>query len=420
MRSELQRLIDGLGDRLGCSVAMDDARMRLQVYSPHRGPVDQARIGSILHREVPEEWIEWARSLGVSRTCGPMRIPPNPALGFAYPRVCVPIRYENTLLGYLFLIDENADLTEEELAIAEDCAAEAAAILYQEQARNAQALLEEREMARDLLAADQNVRDQATRRAVDLRALHPSAPVTAIVARVDPEKGQALSPSVDTSLLVAVDRATRVLPARESLHLVRNAEAIVLLSQLRRGSAIQAGELASRLHDQAAKTIGSPARIVVGIGEEQPSLSSARISYAQASHAATVALTVDGAAPVLAWHDLGVYRYLCRLPLADITIDDLPAGLVRLCGAVGGEDLLMTLECYLDHAGAAKETAAKLFLHRTSLYSRLSRIEKIADVDLDNGADRLELHLGLRLAKVAGIDLRHVAALRAADFRTAN
>ena len=98
MRSELQRLIDGLGDRLGRSVSMDDPQMRLQVYSPHRGPVDQARIGSILHREVPDEWIEWARSLGVSRTCGSMRLPPNPALGFAYPRVCVPIRYESTLL----------------------------------------------------------------------------------------------------------------------------------------------------------------------------------------------------------------------------------------------------------------------------------------------------------------------------------
>jgi DNA-binding PucR family transcriptional regulator len=68
-----------------------------------------------------------------------------------------------------------------------------------------------------------------------------------------------------------------------------------------------------------------------------------------------------------------------------------------------------------------KETAAKLFLHRTSLYHRLARIEKTAGVRLDNGADRLELHLALKLAKMAGIDLRHdsplggTTAIRAAN-----
>jgi sugar diacid utilization regulator len=399
---------------------MDDAQMRLQVYSPHRGPVDQARIGSILHREVPDEWIEWARSLGVSRTCGSMRLPPNPALGFAYPRVCAPIRYESTLLGYIWLIDENADLTEEELAIADDCAAEAAAVLYQEQLRHAHLLLEEREMARDLLATDQGVRDEAARRAVDLELLHPNAPVTAIVVRVEPGNGPAPNPSIDTSLLVAVDRATRVVSARGALHLLRGNDAIVLLAETGRGSAIHTEELASRLSEQAIKAIGSSARVVVGVGEEQPNVSLVHISHAQASHAAQVALAVAGSSPVLAWRDIGVYQYLCRLPLSEITIDDLPAGLVRLCGAAGGEDLLTTLECYLDHAGAAKETAAKLFLHRTSLYHRLSRIEKIADVDLNNGAHRLELHLGLRLARVARIDLRRAAALGAAELRAAN
>ena len=39
---------------------------------------------------------------------------------------------------------------------------------------------------------------------------------------------------------------------------------------------------------------------------------------------------------------------------------------------------MLTLETYLDHAGDVKSTAAELWLHRTSLYYRLRRVEEVA------------------------------------------
>jgi DNA-binding PucR family transcriptional regulator len=62
----------------------------------------------------------------------------------------------------------------------------------------------------------------------------------------------------------------------------------------------------------------------------------------------------------------------------------------------------LTLETYLEYAGDATRSAAALFLHRSSFYSRLHRIEGLAGVDLKSGADRLELHLGLRLWRMGG------------------
>jgi DNA-binding PucR family transcriptional regulator len=56
-----------------------------------------------------------------------------------------------------------------------------------------------------------------------------------------------------------------------------------------------------------------------------------------------------------------------------------------------------TLEAYLDRAGDAQAAAAALFVHRTTLYHRLRRIERIAGVDLRDGDDRLLLHMALRL-----------------------
>jgi DNA-binding PucR family transcriptional regulator len=47
-----------------------------------------------------------------------------------------------------------------------------------------------------------------------------------------------------------------------------------------------------------------------------------------------------------------------------------------------------------------KSTAAELWLHRTSLYYRLRRVEEVAGVDLSAGEDRLLCHVALRLARL--------------------
>ena len=51
-------------------------------------------------------------------------------------------------------------------------------------------------------------------------------------------------------------------------------------------------------------------------------------------------------------------------------------------------------------AGDVKQTAAELWLHRTSLYYRLRRIEELAGVDLSRGEDRLLCHVALRLGRI--------------------
>ncbi|MFC3578012.1 helix-turn-helix domain-containing protein [Streptomyces yaanensis] len=55
------------------------------------------------------------------------------------------------------------------------------------------------------------------------------------------------------------------------------------------------------------------------------------------------------------------------------------------------------MRCFLESAGSIPRTAEVLQIHRTSLYYRLRQIQEITGLDLDNGADRLILHLGLRI-----------------------
>ncbi len=79
----------------------------------------------------------------------------------------------------------------------------------------------------------------------------------------------------------------------------------------------------------------------------------------------------------------------------------VPAPIHTLIAAPDGETLLTTLEAYLEHGGDAAGTAAELFLHRSSLYKRLHRIERLAGVDLRSGNDRLQLHVGLILWRLS-------------------
>ena len=79
----------------------------------------------------------------------------------------------------------------------------------------------------------------------------------------------------------------------------------------------------------------------------------------------------------------------------------MPASFERLLSSGEAASLVATLERYLDLGGDARAAAEALHLHRSSLYARLHRIEEIAGVDLHSGEDRLELHLALRIWRLA-------------------
>jgi DNA-binding PucR family transcriptional regulator len=125
-------------------------------------------------------------------------------------------------------------------------------------------------------------------------------------------------------------------------------------------------------------------------------------SYDQALRTADVAATVSTFGEVVCWDDLGIYQMLTEMPIDQLQASPLHAGLADLLDHPRAPELLPTLERYLDLAGDVQETAASLYVHRTTLYHRLRRIEQLARVSLSNGDDRLALHLSLKVARLQG------------------
>lgn len=94
------------------------------------------------------------------------------------------------------------------------------------------------------------------------------------------------------------------------------------------------------------------------------------------------------------WDTIGAYRLLTTLP--DTGTD--PA--VRPLLAPAHAELVRTAEAFLDCAGQASRTAQVLGIHRQTLYYRLGRVEKLTGLDLDEGEDRLLLHMALKAARL--------------------
>ena len=162
---------------------------------------------------------------------------------------------------------------------------------------------------------------------------------------------------------------------------------------------------ACRRHLAAAPpAVAQSAEIVVGVGATRRELAQLAGSRREASLAVEVGYRVPsiGAGSPLLWEELGAYRTMAALLGDADPAAALPPSIDRLLADRDGLGLIETAETYLDLGGDAKATAAALFIHRSSLYKRLHRIERLTGYDLHRGDDRLELHLGLRLWRLAG------------------
>jgi hypothetical protein len=102
-----------------------------------------------------------------------------------------------------------------------------------------------------------------------------------------------------------------------------------------------------------------------------------------------------------AWASLGATAPWRSWP-ASATRADFSHPRSRSCFQRAIRPLVGTLERYLDHGGDARAASTELFIHRSTLYGRLNRIKEITGLDLRSGDGRLELHLALRLWRLAG------------------
>jgi sugar diacid utilization regulator len=396
---DLQRLIDRLARELDRGVMLEDRRQRLIAHSAHNEDTDPLRREAILHRQSPKAVREWLHSLGVDSLVTWQRIPANAALGMEQ-RVCVPVRFQESLLGHLWII-EAEEMQEGELSLASRGAEEAAAILYRTRLVLQVESGQEREGLRDLLSDTEAVRRQARIHMVEADLIRPHAGIGVVVCSSthdniefdDVERAQ-LDGCLHT-VRTTVDR-------RDLLYLIRPDHALCLVSSARGERARHIEATAARLQAELQRTfVGSRcAPMVTTVGGIKTGLDQAWSSYDEALRTARVVQAFPSLGDLASWERLGVYRLLSNVAQDQIDARLLHPGVVALMNSKDAAERLRLVEVYLDSNADAGRTAEIMDIHRTSVYYRLGRIEEVMGVSLNDGLEKLGVHISVKLLRL--------------------
>jgi sugar diacid utilization regulator len=396
---DLQRLAEGLAERTGRAIAIDDPQHNLICHTAHDDTVDKHRVASVMQLRASDEVIKHILAQGIATAERPVRVPGRQDIEML-PRVCFPVRCQGLLFGYLWIIEPEEGLPDDQVRDATEVAAEAGHVLYRQRLVDDLRDSRERELLRDLISDDKDVSSAAAELLVDDEMLPASCSLAVLTFQVHLTEREDLRTTLHAVLRRAARRAKPLVCLSMSL---AGGRGVLLLAGRRPPAAADLHAVANQVRDELLKALGDEADVRVGIGPVVAGLGLAPTSAGRAREALEVTARVPGFGSVTSWDELGVYRLLVQLPLDDLPDDAVPEGLRVLMQQDPERILVDTLETWLDQGCDARRSVALLQVHRTSLYYRLGRIEEITGLQLADGRVRLDLHLGLKLARLKGL-----------------
>uniref|UniRef100_A0AAU2JXP7 Helix-turn-helix domain-containing protein n=1 Tax=Streptomyces sp. NBC_00049 TaxID=2903617 RepID=A0AAU2JXP7_9ACTN len=408
MKFDYQDLVDEISALLGAPATLENRDFRLIAFGAHDRDsdggelvLDPVRTRSILTRQSTAAVRSWFEAFGIARATGPVRIPAAPDAGVLRGRICLPVRYRGIVQGYVWLLDQENGPGPAELDAAMEVAQRIGVLLAEEAKAGA-------DLSREFLAVltagrgwQQDMAVAALRLALgpggdglhatvcvapwsgETPASVPGAAAVCVVPRNtggDPGTGAA-GPAGDLALAV-------LLRLRSTDALAPALAAVARLLPRAAGTPVPAG---------AAPDPGRAHRMTAGVADPVRGLAALPAAWEQALAAARAAAAQPRLGPVAQWSAIGPYRLLAAL--AADPVDD-PA--VRALLGPTHRELARTAEVFLDCAGQAGRAAAALGIHRQTLYYRLSRVEQLTGLDLDEGEDRLLLHMALKASRLHG------------------
>jgi GAF domain-containing protein len=138
--------------------------------------------------------------------------------------------------------------------------------------------------------------------------------------------------------------------------------------------------------------------LIVGVSEIADGNGGTPSRLRQAADAARLGRSLAAGGGVVAYDQLGAYRYLVHLELADEPEDRYRLAIGKLAAYDHRRrtHLVETLERYLGDRCNVTASARALYVHPNTVRQRLERIERITDLELAN-EDLLSLELALKL-----------------------
>jgi sugar diacid utilization regulator len=152
-------------------------------------------------------------------------------------------------------------------------------------------------------------------------------------------------------------------------------------------------------------------KVSVGVSSVCRGEASYADGFAEARQALVGTVVISGTPSVLAYDDLGAYKYLLRIAvdggIRDATVDAVAK--IADYDTQRGAQLLATLEEFLRRHGSISATSEALYVHTNTLRQRLRRIGELSGLDLRRD-DWLAIEIAVKMVRLK-------AALGAAKAR---
>lgn len=384
----LWELTRKLAEILHCSITIEDSSLHLLAHTTIE-PTDEVRKRSIQLGKSPDDVIEYLRTRGIfehlRKNPKPYRLPANPSIGFTLERIVSPILVGSQLFGYIWIIASDKPLTELDTLVIERGAVVAALILSRQET---------------IYETEQRLKAQLFEGALNPASDFPLTGLPEGAWRTGLQNGFTVL-VVNAGSLDRPSRRRLTALVEEHVHSEGLWAAAIERGQL---LAVLVGSMdVEKLRAVADHFLpvaaGKGFQVSIGISSPSREFTSLRQHYQQAADALSAATALgDGVRRVWAFDDLGFLGDLLgRSP--DSRITNRYTALLEKIDQHDREkktQYLRTLETYLDNLASANQAAKALYIHRNTLYQRLSKIADLWGIDLQDPLVVLNMNLAIK------------------------
>lgn len=392
-QADYGKLATALAKLIQRSITIEDTAFQV-LAAATAGEVDDARRESIRTKRTPPRLLAKLRETGVlqklQESSQPLRIGAMPGEGLVMERLVTPVVVGGHVHGYIWIIAGDRPLESLDFAAVQQAATVAALLMLKEKAV---AEAEERWKA-----------DFLTR--VLSPGMRPNEELLLQGQRLGYQLGQSYQValiSVQDSRDVDVERlattAQRVIQSAGQMPLLyrRHGELTLLLPA--QHPYVPREELAKIV--EGAKLTG--AMPFAGLGRPYSEPEKLYQSYREARRAMLVG-RVLGAEKGGIWDygEVAILSWLRQLPddVIEASVFGEPLAHLLRADQANLDELLLSLEVYLDQGGNGLKAARVLHVHRNTLRYRLARIEKLLGVSLADTGTCFQLHMALKALRL--------------------
>lgn len=393
----LEEFADRISEVLQCPITIEDSNHRLLAYSTHDERTDQARIATIIGRRVPEKVINnlWKEGIipQLLKTDDPIRVENINEIGLGN-RVAISIWKNDEVLGFIWAVEVDKTLNEEELLLLKKAATVLRNKLLQLQIRKYKREERSQEFFWKLLTGHMESKEDITQAFYDAQITPPTSFSIAVFRfqeDIMPESERQIS-----YLLKTMHRLKIILYTIDCNDLILFLSLDSILTPLK-----DQHDFVTFFKDTMKERFS--------IEQIEASFSSMYSSYDHIAKSYNEALNVlnikrkfpKETAHIAGYQELGIYQFLDVL-LEKRTQDHFENySLAKLneYDLRHNSTLVETLEVFLDSDNNINDAAKVLNVHINTLSYRLKRISEIGDINLKDTNQKITLYLDIKLQK---------------------